>query len=58
MIVCVDCGSDAYLMRLPTEEQPYEVGDVIAYRCSGCNDRWDLVVEEDDFDEGPDEPSV
>jgi len=49
MIVCVDCGSDAYLVRLPTPEQPYVVGDVLTYRCSGCNDRWDVVVEDDDF---------
>lgn len=55
-IVCVDCGCDAHLVRLPTEEQPYLVGDVLTYRCSGCLDRWDLVVDDDDLNdlEAPD----
>ena len=30
----------------PAPEQGWEVGDTVAYRCSGCNDRWDLVVED------------
>ena len=46
-IVCVDCGQPAHRLSYPPEEG-WEVGDIVAYRCSGCNDRWDLVVEEDD----------
>jgi hypothetical protein len=46
-IVCVDCGQSAHRLTYPPEEG-WEVGDIVAYRCSGCNDRWDLVVEEDD----------
>ncbi len=46
-IVCVDCGSAARRLTLPPEEG-WEVGDFVAYRCTGCNDRWDLVVAEED----------
>ncbi|MCG8601749.1 MAG: hypothetical protein MI807_16535 [Verrucomicrobiales bacterium] len=46
-IVCVDCGQSAHRLTYPPEEG-WEVGDIVAYRCSGCNDRWDLVVEDDD----------
>ncbi|MEM9284197.1 MAG: hypothetical protein AAGA96_20460 [Verrucomicrobiota bacterium] len=42
-IVCVDCGEDAHRLSHPPEEG-WEPGDYVAYRCSGCNDRWDLVV--------------
>ncbi len=44
-IVCVDCGQMARRLTPPPEEG-WEVGDSVAYRCTGCNDRWDLVVAE------------
>jgi len=50
-ITCVDCGQDAHLLSHAPEEG-WEVGDIVAYRCSGCNDRWDLVVEDDSFSSG------
>ena len=46
-IVCVDCGQTAHRLSFPPEEG-WEIGDYVAYRCSGCNDRWDLVVSEED----------
>jgi hypothetical protein len=46
-ITCVDCGQDAHLISYPPEEG-WQVGDYVAYRCRGCNDRWDLVVEDGD----------
>lgn len=46
-IVCVDCGQTAHRLTYPPEEG-WEIGDYVAYRCSGCNDRWDLVVSEED----------
>lgn len=49
-IVCVDCSQTAYRLTLPPEEG-WEIGDYVAYRCSGCNDRWDLVVSEEDAGE-------
>jgi DNA-directed RNA polymerase subunit RPC12/RpoP len=49
-IVCVDCGQSAHRLTYPPEEG-WEIGDYVAYRCSGCNDRWDLVVCEEDAGE-------
>ncbi|CAN5432873.1 hypothetical protein BH23VER1_BH23VER1_03150 [soil metagenome] len=44
-ITCVDCGQTAHLLsRAP--EGGWRPGDFAAYRCAGCNDRWDLVVED------------
>jgi hypothetical protein len=51
-ITCVDCGGRCHRLRPPPEEgdQP---GDVVAYRCADCLDRWDLVVAvEPDAGEG------
>jgi len=45
-IICVDCGQEARRLTLPPEEG-WEIGDSVAYRCTGCNDRWDLVVADD-----------
>ena len=42
-ITCVDCGQKAYLMT-PEPEFGFSGGDWVAYRCSGCGDRWDLEV--------------
>lgn len=50
-ITCVDCGQTAHLLSHAPEEG-WEVGDIVAYRCSGCNDRWDLVVEDDSYTGG------
>jgi hypothetical protein len=42
-LTCVDCGEDA---RLLVVSEPDEHGErVAAYRCTGCLDRWDVVVE-------------
>ena len=54
-IVCVDCGQTAHRLSYPPEDG-WEVGDYVAYRCSGCNDRWDLVVGEDDSTEVASDP--
>lgn len=43
-IVCVDCGGRCHLLsHLP--EEGFQPGDIVAYRCEDCLDRWDLVVE-------------
>lgn len=47
-IVCVDCGSTCHLLSHLDPEQPPEQGDIVAYRCEGCGDRWDIVLEEED----------
>lgn len=56
-IVCVDCGQPARLLSFPPEEG-WEVGDIVAYRCSGCNDRWDLVVAGEDENQATDSVSA
>ncbi len=53
-IVCVDCGQEARRLT-PRPEEGWEIGDSVAYRCTGCNDRWDLVVS--DPEETADVPS-
>ncbi len=53
-ITCVDCGQTAHLLSHPPEEG-WQIGDYVAYRCAGCNDRWDLVVEDPDDSAGPGE---
>jgi hypothetical protein len=52
-ITCVDCGQDAFLISYPPEEG-WQIGDFVAYRCRGCNDRWDLVVDDSDTEAGSD----
>lgn len=42
-ITCVDCGEDARLLSVSDAD---EHGERIAvYRCTGCLDRWDVVVD-------------
>ncbi len=50
MIVCVDCGGDCHLISYEPDEG-FSPGDVVAYRCSDCLDRWDLELTEEDLDE-------
>ena len=49
-IICVDCGSTCHLITPPYEDPDggppgFQPGDVVAYRCEDCLDRWDIVVE-------------
>jgi hypothetical protein len=47
-IVCIDCGGRCFLLTHPPEDGMWESGDVVAYRCEDCLDRWDLVMSDDD----------
>jgi len=49
-IVCVDCGGRCHLLSYEPHEG-WEPGDVVAYRCEDCLDRWDIVLEDDDDDD-------
>lgn len=49
-IECIDCGQPAHRLSYPPEDG-WEPGDMVAYRCSGCNDRWDMVVGDDSGDD-------
>lgn len=57
-IVCVDCGGTCHLLSYERPDEPWEVGDIVAYRCAECLDRWDIVVAEDDEDGIPWQPDV
>jgi hypothetical protein len=48
LIVCVDCGGRCHLLTAAREDGEWYVGDVVAYRCEDCLDRWDLVLEDGD----------
>lgn len=48
-IVCVDCGGRAFLLTAAPEDRLWAVGEIVAYRCEDCLDRWDLVLEADDL---------
>lgn len=47
-IVCVDCGGVCHRLSYERPDEPWEPGDVVAYRCEDCLDRWDMVLDEDD----------
>ena len=55
-ITCVDCGGRAHLLSYPREDGTWLPGDIVAYRCEDCLDRWDLVLP-DDWGEDDDQPS-
>lgn len=47
-IVCVECGGPCGL--LPHEpDEGFQPGDVVAYRCRDCVERFDVVVDADDL---------
>jgi hypothetical protein len=49
--VCVDCGGVAHLLSFLPEDSNLEPGAPLAYRCSDCMERFDVVWEEDEEDE-------
>ena len=51
-IVCVDCGSQAFLLDRLEKNEEVETGTILSYRCKDCMDRWDIEVDfEADGDE-------
>lgn len=51
-ITCVDCGGECGLISYAPDDG-FEAGDVVAYRCRDCNDRWDVELTDDDVADGP-----
>jgi hypothetical protein len=51
-IVCVDCGGRCHRLSYAPEDG-FAEGDVVAYRCEDCLDRWDVVIEADDLTSEP-----
>jgi DNA-directed RNA polymerase subunit RPC12/RpoP len=52
-IICVECGGTAHLLQEPQPDAGPEPGDWVAYRCSECAKRWDIMVEEEDAADFP-----
>jgi hypothetical protein len=50
-IVCVECGGTARLATPIADDDPFEVGDVVVYRCDECYGRFDVVLDEEDVAE-------
>lgn len=54
VITCIDCGGRAHLLTRPDFDpenrtaETWQPGDIVAYRCQDCLDRWDLVLPDDD----------
>ncbi len=47
-ITCPDCGGTCGLLSHAPPDDPFVPGDVVAYRCPDCGDRWDVVDPDDD----------
>ncbi|MTA39551.1 MAG: hypothetical protein F2560_00750 [Actinobacteria bacterium] len=50
-IICVDCGGPCSLITPAREDGMWYEGDVVAYRCRDCRDRWDIELCDDDNDD-------
>jgi len=48
-IACMECGGTAHLVQPLDPEITVVAGEVMVYVCSDCNQRWDVVVDEDDL---------
>ena len=46
-ITCIDCGGRAHRLTYRREDGTWLPGDIIAYRCEDCLDRWDVVLPDD-----------
>ncbi len=53
-ITCIDCGGRAFLLSVPREDGRWLPGDIVAYRCSDCAERFDVELTEDDVGERED----
>jgi hypothetical protein len=47
VIDCIDCGGTCHLLTKATD-MGWLPGELLVYRCEDCNDRWDLMVPQDD----------
>ena len=48
-IICVDCGGTCHLLSYEPDEG-FEPGDIVAFRCADCLDRWDIELAAEDLD--------
>lgn len=50
-ITCIDCGGTCHRMSYRPDEG-FVAGDIVAFRCEQCLDRWDVELSDDDVDPG------
>ena len=43
----MSCGGIAHLVSYPPPDTGFEPGDIVAYVCADCDERIDLVLDED-----------
>ena len=51
-IVCVECGGRCGRLTHERVDEPFAPGDVVAYRCADCQERFDMVLAEPEEAEG------
>jgi hypothetical protein len=52
-IPCVECGATAHLLPRFSPDDPPRPGDIVAYRCEECMDRFDVVVDDVGMEDRP-----
>lgn len=50
-ITCIDCGGMCHRITY-TPHEGFAAGDIVAFRCEQCLDRWDVEITGDDLDPG------
>jgi hypothetical protein len=50
-IICIECGGPAGLLTGFPPDDPPMPGDIVAYRCADCMERFDVVVDDADFED-------
>lgn len=50
-IVCVECGGTAYVLHALGAEDTFQAGDVVAYRCPECLERFDVELSDEDAED-------
>lgn len=53
VITCVECGGRCHLLTPYEPGLRPEPGDIVAYRCEDCLDRWDVVIPDLEEPESP-----
>lgn len=48
--MCVDCGGLCGIISFADPDLGFTAGDIVAYRCRDCLDRWDIELVAEDLD--------
>jgi hypothetical protein len=49
-ITCVDCGGTCHRLSYEPDEG-FDPGDIVAFRCEDCHDRWDIEITAEDLED-------